>query len=197
MVELKTNADRLLELVREKKKIGIDQAAQLLNLDKDTTQALAELLEDSGLLSIKYELTRQVLVSNPETTSMSERLPQEKIRRRPNLPKDPVELAKLKMKSILTELENDEKIISRIKEEIERIFKEKNEINMMLNRLESEGRAVKSEISGLLRKAELIKIIPGNKNNKLDEINKQLVKLYKKRKAIEDEIRALKNLIKI
>jgi len=196
MAELKTNADKLLELVEERKEIGVKEAAKLLGLDSETVQSLAELLEDSGLLSIKYGLTGETLMGRSQKPKVEE-TPKNEKKVAKILPKDPLELAKFRMKTILVELQNDEKTIAKIKDEIDKIFKERNEIISMIERLKREQKELKQELSGLFRRAELLKAIPGDKNKKLKEINAQIIKIYKKRSTVESEIRALKKLIKI
>lgn len=54
---IETAADRLLELVRQKKSIAIKEAAKELGVSSAIIQEWAEFLEDEGIVTIKYKVT--------------------------------------------------------------------------------------------------------------------------------------------
>ncbi|MBI2144867.1 hypothetical protein HYU18_00935 [Candidatus Woesearchaeota archaeon] len=55
--EVKTGADRLLELVRASKEVALAEAAKKLGVSPATVEAWATFLEEDGLVSLKYKFT--------------------------------------------------------------------------------------------------------------------------------------------
>ena len=55
--EVKTGADRLLDLVRNSKEVALSQAAKKLGVSAQTVEAWANFLEEDGLVMVKYRLT--------------------------------------------------------------------------------------------------------------------------------------------
>ncbi|MCX6706736.1 MAG: hypothetical protein NT001_01185 [Candidatus Woesearchaeota archaeon] len=61
--EVKTDVDRLLSLVKEKKELSFDEAAKQLGMPAKTVEAISDLLEEEGMLHIKYKFTTPYLTS--------------------------------------------------------------------------------------------------------------------------------------
>ncbi len=61
--EVKTDVDRLLDFVKQKKEISIEDAAKQLGMPAKTIEALADLLEEEGMLHLKYKFTTPYLAS--------------------------------------------------------------------------------------------------------------------------------------
>ena len=57
-VNIKTGADKLVELVSEKKRVLLDDAAKKLGVGKDVVREWAEFLEEDGMVSIDYSLSK-------------------------------------------------------------------------------------------------------------------------------------------
>lgn len=57
MKNIKTGVDKLVDIVSQKKKITIDDAAKQLGVGQDVVQEWAEFLEQEGLISINYRLS--------------------------------------------------------------------------------------------------------------------------------------------
>jgi chromosome segregation ATPase len=55
---IKTGADKLVELVSDKKKIAVDAAAKILGVGKDVVQEWAEFLEEEGIVTLDYSLSK-------------------------------------------------------------------------------------------------------------------------------------------
>ena len=55
---IKTGVDKLVELVAEKKKVTIDDAAKKLGVGKEVIQEWAEFLEEEGIISLDYSLSK-------------------------------------------------------------------------------------------------------------------------------------------
>lgn len=61
--EVKTDVDRLLSLVKEKREISFEEAAKQLGIPAKTVESLSDLLEEEGMLHIKYKFTTPYLAS--------------------------------------------------------------------------------------------------------------------------------------
>lgn len=55
---IKTGVDKLVELVSEKKKVTVEDAAKKLGVGKDVVQEWAEFLEEEGIVSLDYSLSK-------------------------------------------------------------------------------------------------------------------------------------------
>jgi len=62
MKNIKTGVDKLVELISEKKRIELDSAARQLAVGKNVVQEWAEFLEQEGLISIDYTLSKVWLI---------------------------------------------------------------------------------------------------------------------------------------
>ncbi len=54
---LKTDVDDFIELVREKEKISVDEAAKTLGVDKKTVESWADFLVEEKILGMVYKFT--------------------------------------------------------------------------------------------------------------------------------------------
>jgi hypothetical protein len=57
-INIKTGADKLVELVSEKKKVLLDDAAKKLGVGKEVVREWAEFLEEEGMVSLEYSLSK-------------------------------------------------------------------------------------------------------------------------------------------
>jgi chromosome segregation ATPase len=55
---IKTGADKLVDLISEKKKITVNDAAKILGVGKDVVQEWAEFLEEEGSVELEYSLSK-------------------------------------------------------------------------------------------------------------------------------------------
>jgi chromosome segregation ATPase len=55
---IKTGVDKLVELVSEKKRVTVDDAAKKLGVGKEVVQEWAEFLEEEGIVSLDYSLSK-------------------------------------------------------------------------------------------------------------------------------------------
>jgi len=55
---IKTGVDKLVELVSEKKKVTVDDAAKKLGVGKNVVQEWAEFLEEEGLVTLEYSFSK-------------------------------------------------------------------------------------------------------------------------------------------
>jgi len=62
MSSIETGVDKLVALVKEKRKVSLDEAAKTLFVDKNTVQEWADFLEEEGVIEIKYGFAKTFLV---------------------------------------------------------------------------------------------------------------------------------------
>lgn len=62
MAKIETGVDKLVGLVKEKKRISIDEASKELGVSKPVVQEWAEFLDEEGLIGIEYSLSKTYLV---------------------------------------------------------------------------------------------------------------------------------------
>jgi len=58
MANIKTGVDKLVELVSQKKRVNSDEAAKSLGVGKDVIQEWAEFLEEEGIVTLDYSLSK-------------------------------------------------------------------------------------------------------------------------------------------
>ena len=63
MMEIQTGVDRLLLLVNEKKEISVHDASKSLGINQSLLEEWCEILDEKGMIKIKYLLTGKSLVS--------------------------------------------------------------------------------------------------------------------------------------
>jgi len=72
---ISTGVDALIRLVKEKKKIELPLAAKELSLPVSTVEEWARVLEGEGIIAIKYQLTKAILVwLNQEPSAINARV---------------------------------------------------------------------------------------------------------------------------
>ncbi|MEM3030482.1 MAG: hypothetical protein QXH27_01995 [Candidatus Micrarchaeia archaeon] len=54
--EMRTVIDRVVEFIKEKKRATVAEVAEALALERDDVEKLADILEESGLVSVRYSL---------------------------------------------------------------------------------------------------------------------------------------------
>ena len=59
---ISTGVDALIKLIYEKKKIGLEEAAKILELPFQTVEDWAQALEDEGIIRIDYQFTKVFLI---------------------------------------------------------------------------------------------------------------------------------------
>jgi predicted nucleic acid-binding Zn-ribbon protein len=62
MKNIETGVDKLVTLINERKKISVDDAAKILGVSKVLVQEWADFLEQDGLISVEYSLSKIYLV---------------------------------------------------------------------------------------------------------------------------------------
>ncbi len=62
MSKIETGVDKLVELVAQKKKVSLDDAAKELGVSKTVVQEWSDFLEEEGLIGVEYTLSKTYLV---------------------------------------------------------------------------------------------------------------------------------------
>lgn len=109
--EVKTGADRLLELVKRSKEVAMAAAAKELGVGIQTVEAWANFLEEDGLVTVKYKFTTPY-VTVPEVPKAQQRRQETGEASYLGSPAEGVEFAQLK-----TELGGMQDILSKAGEE--------------------------------------------------------------------------------
>ena len=81
--EMRTIIDRVVDRIKEKKKVTVDELSESLALDRGQVEKLADILEESGLITVKYSLLqpgKTELISKEEA-----KIPKEKVEREEDL----------------------------------------------------------------------------------------------------------------
>jgi|GEM_PF-1771644 len=202
MVDIRTDVDNLVKLVKEKKSVSLLDAARYLKVSPQTVQELAEFLEDEGIVDIEYRLTKQFIVDKGVTSQKKVPImPQVKIPVKPIAGKEkaPEKLSyKDKIKAGLLEINSDEKTIRRLKSHFEEILRQHAKIEYELKKLAVEHDGIKNEINTLLRKITVFSLISNNQNadKAKKEIQMQFDKIRIKKKHFEDELSKFKEFMK-
>ena len=69
---IETGVDKLVQLVQKKKKILVDDAARELGVGPLVVQEWAEFLEEEGLITIQYSLSKVYLIERTLTKEQAE-----------------------------------------------------------------------------------------------------------------------------
>ncbi|MCL5011760.1 MAG: hypothetical protein M1594_02605 [Candidatus Marsarchaeota archaeon] len=73
---LDTSIDRLVEYINANESVSVTNAAKVLAMNPDEVEKLGEMLAESGLISIRYELTNTILTSKKKIISKPTLTPQ-------------------------------------------------------------------------------------------------------------------------
>ncbi len=91
---IRTGADKLVKLVKQKGEISFEDSAKELNVSQETIEAWANFLEEEKIISIKYNFTTPLLTVFEE----KKKKPKEKTSEEETLKKKPAEQAKRTLK---------------------------------------------------------------------------------------------------
>jgi len=184
MVKIQTGVDKLVELVDEKKKISLEQAARILGVSKVVVQEWADFLEEEGIISVEYKLSKVYLVERKLNKKEVEKKAKEYGTKRDTFVR--------KAESSLRSIEKNTAYFDNIKTEFEKVKKTiGSDINSVKNELEElkHYESLKNDIDKniIKQKEEFQKTI----NNAYDQIKKE----EQRYSEIMDEIGLEKNKI--
>jgi len=212
-VNIKTGADRLVDLVSEKKKVVLDDAAKKLGVGKDVVQEWAEFLEEEGLVTLEYSLSKVFIcekkITQADVISSAKEVSSEKdaLARR-------IDVAIKTLASETSGFEDVRKefndIQNNIKSEIDVVKKQLEELeryDLLRKGLDKDVSKQKSDYDGLMKEIEdklrlesqkyddLKGVIEKERKN-LEQYSSKLEELKKLRTDYEHTILSLKTSLK-
>ncbi len=182
---LKTGVDRLVSLVKEKKRISVPQAAKELGVSPVVVEEWADFLEEDGIISIDYKFATPWLIERKLKKGDIEKKVKEF-----NGKKDII-------------VRKSESLLGFLDKEGEGIAKIKNEFKKMREEIHSETGNVQKELKELERYEELKNKVDGRIKKQdqafADKINKmggQVIRAQKKYSELLKEIDSEGKIIK-
>ena len=138
---IQTGADKLIDLVREKKEISIKEAGKLLGVDSSVIEDWANFLEEESLVSVNYKVT----VPYISDRKLSKKELQEKVK---NF-HDNKEILMKKAESTLCFLDDQADEMREVRKEFEKLKKEVStdakEVDKKLDKLKAIMNSIKKE----------------------------------------------------
>ena len=179
---IETGVDKLVHIVRERGKIALADAAKELGVSPTVIQEWVDFLEEEGIISVEYKLTKPFLVDRKLTQKEVE------VKAKEFTNKKDVFVRKAEVN--LSFLEKQAEELKKVKSAFDNV---KNELGLKLD-------TVRSELSELEKyqqlKEELQKQVIEQKSNtklKIDDFTKQVLREQKKYKELVSDIKKEKD----
>jgi len=172
-----TGVDALVKLVKQNKKIELNECASALNIDAETLEEWARVLEEEGIIKVEYKLTKVYLVWVEPT---AEEIKEER---------EKFEVEKTKI------LQEIEKTKAELPKEIGRMEEIKESFDEAYAKLAGRLEQIEKKISPVVSAAEDIEKIKSESDKKitdafsrLEEVSAELGDMEKKLKEVGKEI---------
>jgi len=194
MKNITTGADRLVQLISEKKKITLDEAAHILNVEKDVLREWAEFLEQDNYISIDYNFSKVWLeekhITEKEVINVAKEISSEK------------EALERKIEAVIHSLENETSGFEKVKAEFEKIHEHiKNEIetvkkeSLELEHFETLKTNIDKEIEQQQKEyQDKLKEYKESLLKESDNLFKIQTKLDDKKKILSDVVTKIENM---
>jgi len=210
---IKTGVDKLVELVSDKKKITVDDAAKTLGVGKNVVQEWAEFLEEEGLVSLDYSLSKvwitEKKITKEEVMSSAKEVSSEKeaLTRKIDVAISSLQDEASGFENIRKEFTN---IQGHIKNEVEVVKKQLGELeryDSLRNNIDKEVSKQREDYAAFVKEAqeklklesqkyeELKEVIEKERKN-LEQYGQKLDELKKLRNDYERTVASLKNSLK-
>lgn len=183
---LKTGVDRLVSLIKEKKRISVPQAAKELGVSPVVVEEWADFLEEDDVISIDYKFATPWLIEK--------KLKKEEILKKVKEFHGKKEVIVRKSESLLSFLDKEGEDIAKIREEFRKIKED----------IHAEAGNVEKEVKELERYGELKKKIDSQIKtqdqifaDKIRQMDGQITRAQKKYSEVLKEIGAEEKIIKI
>ncbi|MFH1505519.1 MAG: hypothetical protein ABIE94_00840 [archaeon] len=160
MAKIQTGVDKLVELVNDRKRIALDKAAKELGVSTVVVQEWADFLEEEGIISIEYSLSKVYLVEKKLTKKEVQKKAKEYSTKK--------DVFVRKVESSLRALDRDTAYFDNVKKEFETV---KSTIGSEIN-------AVKGELEELRHYEQLKNDIDKNISKQKQEFQKTLDDAY-------------------
>ncbi|MBN2454476.1 hypothetical protein JXB11_02930 [Candidatus Woesearchaeota archaeon] len=190
-----TGVDKLVQLVMQKRRVGIDEAAKSLQVPKVLIEEWADFLEEREVIGIEYKFAKPFLVYKELSKQETKQLSKQFVGRKEGFVR--------KVDSVLQYLEQESDGIRRLKEEMDSMTKEidskvghvKDELRLLAD-YEAKKKAVDTRIVDQEKKFEskrdrLTKQIEANKRS----VNQYLQFVEEKEKELTREEKLAKELM--
>ena len=196
MAEIQTDVDKLVNLVRDKKSVSVEEASALLNLGQETVQKLAEFLEDEGIVEIESHLTKQLILDKGVSKIIgSQKQKNEKVSAAPKKVLSERELFQEMLKHWISDVEQHEASIKMTKASFESVLKNKDEISKTIDKISKDISDVKSGLASIQQQFTISKMMPKfGKDQSLDKAREGLELLNSKKRGLDNDFKALKKL---
>ena len=213
MAKIQTGVDKLVELVNERKRVSLDEAAKELGVSTVVVQEWADFLEEEGIISIEYSLSKVYLVEK--------KLTKKEVVKKSKEYDSKKDLFIRKAESSIKAFETDTAYFDKIKEEFEKVKKTigteidsvkgeledlrhyerlKNDIDKNIATQKEEFQQTIEDAYGQIRKeekkySEIISSLDEEKE-KLTKEKEDFKKLLIDEDSIKEKLLALKEIIK-
>lgn len=197
MKNIMTGADRLVQLIAEKKKVSLDDASKILNVEKDVLREWAEFLEQEGHISIDYKFSKVWLqerkITKNDVISSAKEVYSEK------------EAFERKVGVIIRNLENETegfdkikqefaKIQDKLKAEIETVKEQSRELEKFEDLKKNIDKDIEKQQKEYESKLNTYKTQIANEKKNIDELEKNLDSKNKKLESLLLEIRKMEDM---
>lgn len=194
MGSIETGVDKLVDIINQRKKITVDEAAKLLGVSTLVVQEWAEFLEEEQIISVEYSLSKVYLVER--------KLSKKEVQGKEKEYSAQKDAFVRKVESALKSLDSESLALDKVRKEFENLKKE----------LESEMGSVRKDLDELKKydalkgtidkdiegqKDEFTRIINSSRRQILSEeadYKKLIQEIQLQRQAIQNEKSSLKNL---
>lgn len=170
-----TGVDALVKLVKQNKKIELNECASLLNIDADTLEDWARVLEEEGIIRVEYRLAKIYLVWMEPT---EEQIKEEK------------EKFKVEKTSLLQEIEKTRTVLPKEIEKVQELKESFDETYLKLTRRLGQ---IEGNIAPIVAASEGLAKIKAESDRKIsdalsraDGINAELKDMEKKLKELAE-----------
>jgi len=181
---IETGVDKLVKIVKERGKIALADAAKELGVSATVVQEWVDFLEDEGIISVEYKLTKPFLVERKLTKKEVETKAKEFASKK--------DVFIRKSEVSLSFLEKQEEELRRVKDEFDRL---KNELGLELD-------TVRNDLKELEKyqqmKQEIQKQIEEQKNDakaKIEELSKQILTEQKRYREFVADVQREKQVL--
>ncbi|HHI04138.1 MAG TPA: hypothetical protein ENL45_01180 [Candidatus Woesearchaeota archaeon] len=182
---LETGVDKLVSLIKEKKKISVPQAAKALGVSQVVVEEWADFLEEDGIISIDYKFATPWLIDK--------KLRKEEITKKVKEFHGKKDVIIRKSESLLSSLDKEGEDITKVRDEFKKVREE----------LHSEVSSVQGELNELKKYEALKKNIDNQIKtqdqifaDKIKQMDREILRAQKKYSELLKEIDAEEKIIK-
>ncbi|MBN1275692.1 hypothetical protein JXA12_05385 [Candidatus Woesearchaeota archaeon] len=193
MRDIETGVDKLVSLIEQKKRVSLDEAAKQLGVSKVLVQEWADFLEEDGLISVEYTLSKVWLVERKLSKSEVEKKTKEYTSKKESFVR--------KVETTLQSLEKDTIGFEKMKEEfadlkksiggeieaVKKDFKELEYYENLKNNIDKDIEKQKSEYGKLMEESHQgIKAEERRYREMMAQVEQERLRVKKDKHVIKD-----------